>query len=162
MGDLFTFLADHGISFERHDHPPVYTVEDVKNLVPDLPATKTKNLFFRDNAGKRHFLVIVEDEKRVDMKSMPKALDSSRVSFGSADRLKKYLGIEPGAVSLFAVFNDPDHAVEVVIDEALWRSDAFQFHPLINTATLVISKENVERFLKATGHEPKIVEVPGL
>jgi Ala-tRNA(Pro) deacylase len=162
MGDLFSFLEDHHISFERRDHPPVYTVEDVKKLVPNLRGTKTKNLFLRDNAGKRHFLVIVEDEKRVDMKAMPSALGSSRVSFGSADRLKKYLGIEPGSVSLLAVFNDPDHAVEVVIDEALWQSDAFQFHPLINTATLVLSKADIERFLQAAGHEPKIVEVPGL
>ena len=159
--DLYQFLKNHGIEYERFDHPPVYTVEDVHRLTPNLPGTKTKNLFFRDKKGRRHFLVVVPDEKRVDLKALPAALESGRVSFGSADRLKKYLGIEPGSVSLLAIFNDRErHAVEIFIDETLWASDAFQFHPLVNTSTLVIPKDGIERFLAAIGHQPKVTDVP--
>ena len=160
MAELYRFLEENDIEYERYDHPPVYTVEDVERLVPVLPAARTKNLFFRDNKGRRHFLVVVPAEKRVDIKTLPDAIGSSRLSFGSADRLKKYLGVDPGAVSIFAIVNDSDHAVEVIIDEALWVLEAFQFHPLVNTSTLVISRENLSRFLDLTGHKPKRLAVP--
>ena len=160
MADIYQYLDDHDIRYERHDHPPVFTVEDVNRLVPPLPAAKTKNLFLRDGKGKRHFLVIVGAEKSVDLKALKGVLDASRLSFGSPERLMKYLGITPGSVSVFAIVNDTDKAVEVVLDESLWKSDAFQFHPLINTSTLVISQDNLGRFLEATGHEVQILEVP--
>ena len=160
MTDIYQYLDDHDIRYERHDHPPVFTVEDVNRLVPPLPAAKTKNLFLRDGKGKRHFLVIVGAEKSVDLKALKGVLETSRLSFGSPDRLMKYLGITPGSVSVFAIVNDTDKAVEVVLDESLWKSDAFQFHPLINTSTLVISQDNLGRFLEATGHEVRIFEVP--
>jgi Ala-tRNA(Pro) deacylase len=162
MVAFYKFLADHQVKFERHDHPPVFTVEDVNRLVPPLPAAKTKNLFLRDNKGKRHFLVVVPDEKRVDLKALPGLLESSRLRFGSPDRLKKYLGVDPGSVSLLAVVNDLGNAVEVIMDKKLWQSEAFQFHPLVNTSTLVISRDNLQRFLDNTGHKIQILDVPGL
>ncbi|OQY57538.1 MAG: aminoacyl-tRNA deacylase [Desulfobacteraceae bacterium 4572_88] len=159
MTDIYQYLDDHDIRYERHDHPPVFTVEDVNWLVPPLPAAKTKNLFLRDGKGKRHFLVIVGAEKSVDLKALKGVLDASRLSFGSPERLMKYLGITPGSVSVFAIVNDTDKAVEVVLDESLWKSDAFQFHPLINTSTLVISQDNLGRFLEATGHKVRILDI---
>ncbi len=160
MIDIYKFLNEHQIKYERHDHPPVYTVEDVNRLVPPLPAAKTKNLFFRDNKGQRHFIVVVKGEKRVNMKALPKLIGSSRLRFGSPDRLKQYLGVDPGSVSLLAVINDLDKSVEVIIDSALWKSEAFQFHPLINTSTLVISRNDLQRFLNKTGHDIQILDVP--
>jgi Ala-tRNA(Pro) deacylase len=162
MVEIYKFLADHQIKYECHDHPPVFTVEDVNRLVPPLTAAKTKNLFLRDNKGQRHFLVVVRGEKRVDLKALPGLVGSSRLRFGSPDRLKKYLGVDPGSVSLFSVVNDIDRAVEVIMDGDLWESEAFQFHPLVNTSTLVISRDNLQRFLDKTGHEIQILDVPGL
>jgi Ala-tRNA(Pro) deacylase len=162
MTDIYKFLDGHHIEYERHDHPPVYTVEDVNRLVPPLDAAKTKSLFLRDTKGVRHFLVIVSGEKRVDLKALPDILKSSRLRFGSPERLKKHLGVDPGSVSLFAVVNDVDMAVEIIMDSALWKSDAFQFHPLVNTSTLVISRDNIKRFLDKTGHDAQILDIPGL
>ena len=161
MADFYQFLAEHNIEYERHDHPAVFTVEESDRWVPPLPGAKTKNLFLRDKKGVRHFLVVVPAHKRVNIKALPEAVGSSRLSFGSAKRLKKYLGVEAGAVTLLAIFNDPDHVVEVFMDKALWESEAFNCHPLVNTSTLVISRDNLERFVEATGHEIKIVDVPG-
>ena len=160
MVDLYRFLADHHIDYERYDHPPVYTVADVERLVPPLPGAKTKNLFLRDKKGERHFLVVVPAQKRVDIKTLPAVIGSSRLSFGSPDRLKTYLGVDPGSVTLLAIVNDPDHAVEVFIDEALSEADAFNFHPLVNTSTLVISRKNLDRFIEATGHMIRMLDVP--
>ena len=161
MTEFFKFLEDHQIAYVRHDHPAVYTVEEADRLVPDLPGAKTKNLFLRDDKGRRHFLVLVPSEKKVNLNALKQVLEVKRISFGSPDRLKKHLGIEPGAVSLLAVYNDSTHKVEVVMDRDLWEADTFLFHPLVNTSTLVIKKADIERFLSATGHGLKIVEVPG-
>ena len=160
MDDFYQFLAENRIEYERHDHPPVYTVEEASRLVPTLPAAKTKNLFLRDKKGLRHFLVVVPADKRVDLRALPQAVGSNRLSFGSADRLKQYLGVEPGSVTLFAIFNDPKHAVELIVDASLWHSAAFQFHPLINTSTLVISRDNLKRFIAKTGHEALLLDIP--
>jgi Ala-tRNA(Pro) deacylase len=160
MTNLFAFLETSGIAYDRHDHPPVFTVDDVNRLTPDLPGAKTKNLFFRDQKGTRHFLVVVPADKRVDLKKLPQALGVKRVSFGSPDRLKKYLGIEPGAVSLLAIINDAKKAVELLVDKALWEADAFQFHPLVNTSTLVITKAGIVSFAEAAGHAITVMDVP--
>jgi Ala-tRNA(Pro) deacylase len=160
MVDLYQILTEHRIEYERYDHPAVYTVEDVRRLVPPLPAVKTKNLFLRDHKGKRHFLVIVPAEKRVHIKALNAVIGSSRLSFGSANRLKKFLGVDPGAVTIFALINDPDHEVELILDESLWAHETFQFHPLVNTSTLVMSRPNLKRFLAITGHEVNRLAVP--
>ena len=161
MNEFFKFLSENGIVYERHDHPPVFTVEEAKRLVPPLPGAKTKNLFLRDKKGKHHVLLVVGAEKQVDLKNLQTLLGVGRISFGSPDRLKRFLGITPGAVSLFAVFNDKEHAVSVVIDKTLWDSSDFQFHPLVNSSTLVISKKHLERFLELTGHSIRVIDVPG-
>ena len=160
MVDLYKILAVNDIEYERYDHPAVYTVEDVKRLVPPLPAAKTKNLFLRDHKGRRHFLVIVPAEKRVHIKALHTVVGSSRLSFGSTNRLKKYLGVDPGAVTIFALVNDSNHEVELILDKALWKEEAFQFHPLVNTSTLVISRTNLMRFLAITGHKAETWDVP--
>lgn len=160
MNPFFEFLESNEIEYTRHDHPAVYTVEEADRLVPSLPAAKTKNLFLRDDKGRRHFLVLVRSHKQVDLKALKKQLGVKRISFGSPERLQKYLGIEPGAVSLLAVYNDKEHGVEVVMDSDLWEADTFQFHPLVNTSTLVITKENITRFLNATGHKIEVMAVP--
>ena len=160
MVDLYQFLAGHKIEYERYDHPAVYTVDDVKRLVPALPAAETKNLFLRDHQGKRHFLVVVPADKRVDIRSLNTVVGSSRLSFGSAGRLKKFLGVDPGSVSIFGLVNDPDHKVELIVDESLWKAEAFQLHPLVNTSTLVVSGASLKRFLALTGHDVKVLGVP--
>ena len=158
---FYAFLSEHGIAYQRCDHPAVYTVEEAARLVPSLPGAKTKNLFLRDKPGRRHLLVCVPAAKQVDIKALSEAIGANRLSFGSADRLKQHLGVEPGAVTLLAVFNDPAQAVDLIVDEDLWQADAFQFHPLVNTATLVLSREAVARVVELTGHRLHLVKVPG-
>ena len=150
--DIFSFLEQKLIRHERYNHPAVFTVEEAIRLIPELPAVSTKNLFLRDKRGKIHILVIVERSKRVNIKTLEKQLNINHLSFASAERLHKYLGIQPGSVSLLALINDPDHLVKVVIDEDLWSSEAMAFHPLINTATLVIPTADIKKFLQYTGH----------
>jgi Ala-tRNA(Pro) deacylase len=159
--DIYQFLAEHNIEYERHDHPPVFTCEEADRLVPELPAAKTKNLFLRDKKGRRHLLVVVGYEKVVDLKALSSLLGINNLSFASPKRLKKYLCVDPGAVTILGVVNDLTKEVEVIIDETLWDSNTFGCHPLVNTSTLVISKENLMRIFDITGHKIRIVDVPG-
>ena len=160
MGDLFELLEELGIECEQVEHPPVYTCEEAEALVPELPGAHTKNLFVRDRKGRRHFLVVVGWEKQVDLQGLARVLGVSKLGMASAERLRQYLQVEPGAVTLLGVVNDEVGAVEVVVDGEVWKADALQCHPLVNTATLAIGREDVERLLRATGHEPRIVDVP--
>ena len=161
MNGIFRFLDENRISYERVDHQAVFTCEEAEERVPPLPGVHTKNLFLRDRKGRRHFLVVVGFEKQVDLAGLTRILEVNKLGMASPKRLQRYLGVEPGAVTLLGVFNDAEQAVEVVIDERVWAAPALQCHPLVNTATLAIARSDLERFLAATGHQPRVLEVPG-
>ena len=158
--DLARFLREHGIAAARHEHPAVMTVEESKRLVPKLPGAKTKNLFLRDKRGRRHFLVTVPHDIGVDLDALGATLGVGGLGFASAERLQRHLGITPGSVSLLGLVNDEALAVEFVIDRALWEADAVHAHPLTNTATMVFAHDDLERFLAATRHVPRVIDVP--
>ena len=158
--DLAEFLARHDIAAPRVDHPAVMTCEEADRLVPRLPAARSKNLFLRDRKGARHLLVTVPPERAVDLNALGAALGVGRLGFASAERLQKHLAITPGSVSLLALVNDTAGAVEFVIDRALWEAAAIQAHPLVNTATVVLTHADLDRFLAATGHVPRVLDVP--
>ena len=159
--ELEAFLTRHGIEATRHEHAPVMTVAESERLVPPLPGAKTKNLFLRDKKGARHFLVTVPYDLAVDLDALALQLGAGRLGFASADRLMKHLGVTPGSVSMLALVNDAANAVELVVDRRLWEAEAVHAHPLVNTATMVIPHGELERFLAATGHSPRVAEVPG-
>lgn len=158
--DLMAFLAAHGVNGSRHAHPPVMTVAESERLVPPLPGARTKNLFLRDRKGARHFLVTVPHARPVDLAVLGGLLGAGRLGFASPERLAKHLGITPGSVSLLALVNDTAQAVEFVIDRELWEAPAVQAHPLTNDATMVIPHADLERFLAAVDHVPRVVDVP--
>lgn len=159
--DIYRFLSGHCIKYERVDHPPVFTCEEAERLVPPTPGTNAKNLFVRDKKGRRHFLVVVGYHKSVNLKALASKLGVSSLSLASPDRLKRYLGIEPGAVSLLAVINDSAVAVEVILDADLWKADMLRCHPLVNTSTLAIRCDDIERMLEITNHRYTVLPVPG-
>ena len=158
--NLERFLQEHGVAAARHEHPAVMTVEESDRLVPKLPGAKTKNLFLRDRKGLRHFLVTVRQNVPVDLDALGAALGAGRLGFASSERLQKHLGLTPGAVSLLGLVNDAARAVEFVIDRSLWEAGAVQAHPLVNTATMVVAHADLERFLAATGHAARVIDVP--
>ena len=125
-----------------------------------MPGTDTKNLFLRDKSGRRHFLVSVGHDARVDIRALQRLIDAKDLSFASPERLREHLGVEPGSVTLIGLMNDPNKGVEVIIDQAIWESDAIRCHPLVNTASIIIGHEGLEKFLQITGHEPLVLSVP--
>ena len=158
--ERLAFLDQNQIPYQRFSHPPVFTCEEARQVAPDLPGADTKNLFLRDGKGKRHFLVTVPDHKSVNLKALSAALEVKNLTFASPERLLRFLGVTPGAVTLLGVFNDSERAVEVVLDTELWDSDAILAHPLVNTETLSIPTPGLMRFLELSGHPPVRLSVP--
>lgn len=155
-------LDTWGISYTRYDHPPVFTCAEADVHVPSAAeALQTKNLFLRDKKGTRHWLVITSCEKRVDIRALGEQLGVGRLSFGSPERLMKYLGVTPGAVTLLALMHPGAGEVELVIDAAA-RDVPWRCHPMVNTATLVLDAPACAAFLSRTGHVPTYQPIPEL
>ena len=160
--DIFEYLRSRGIAFERCDHIAVFTAAEAEQHVPPLPGAKAKNLFVHDRKSGRCFLVVVPYAKRVDLRSLAQALGTGKLAFASAELLLERLGITPGAVSVLALVHDRANAVTLVIDSVTWEAAALQCHPLVNTSTVVIARADLERFLDATGHPPRVIDVPAV
>ena len=160
MMDIYQELARLDIGFDKHEHPPVYTVEEADAQYKALKGARTKNLFLRNKKGDRHYLLVVESHRPVDLKQIRHLLEESSLSFASPERLRKFLALEPGSVSPFGIINDPEREVVVIVDQGLLRHDLQNFHPNVNTATLTISTADFQRFLASTGHEVRFMEFP--
>jgi len=145
-------LTELGIVFDRHVHPPVATVEAAIAHWTDIDAMHFKNLFLRNQKGDRHYLVVVEHAKPVDLKRLAEQIGDGKLSFASPERLQKYLGLTPGSVTPFGLINDPQHQVRVFLDAEIQQAPRVSFHPNINTATLVLSSSDLRRFLDASDH----------
>lgn len=156
--ELFAFLKQLGVETRTVEHAPVFTVEEARRLRGDLPGAHSKSLFLRNKKG-RMWLVVTFEDKALDLKELAHRLGAGRFSFGSADRLMRYLGVIPGAVSPFGVINDREGAVEVVLDRVMLEVDPLNFHPLDNARTTAIAATDLQRFLVATGHEPVLVDL---
>src|SRR5437763_63452 len=152
-------LDELGISFSRHEHPPVATVEEAEQHWEGIAATHCKNLFLRNQKGTRHYLVIVVHSKRGDLRALAEQIGDGKLSFASPERLMTYLGVTPGSVSPFGLINDVRHEVRVFLDRDLKKADRVSFHPNINTVTLTITYEDFQRFLAAYGNTVQFVTV---
>ena len=142
-----------GISYELTEHPAVYTIEEMDNLKITEKGDVCKNLFLRDAKGTRHFLVVLDKDKKADLKKIQEQLGSSRLSFASEERLMKHLGLSKGSVTPLGILNDAENTVEVVLDEDLKGRKRLGLHPNTNTATVWLDFEDVLKFIRADGHE---------
>ncbi len=156
--DLFAFLADLAIATKTLEHPAVFTVEESQKLRGEISGGHTKNLFLKDKKD-RLWLVVAREDAGVDLKRFHTIIGSARLSFGKAELLREVLGVEPGSVTPFSVINDADGRVTVVLDVGLLGHDRLNFHPLANTATTTIGRDDFLRFLNETGHEPLVVDL---
>jgi Ala-tRNA(Pro) deacylase len=153
---VYASLEALGIPFERHQHPPVFTVAEALEHWAGIDAVHCKNLFLRNKKGDRHFLIVAAHSTSVDIGAVAARIGEGRLSFASAERLLAHLGLTPGAVSPFGLINDQSGSVRVLLDGTLRTAARVGFHPNVNTATIVLTFADFERFLAARGN-PVIV-----
>lgn len=153
------FLNSHNIPYEITEHEAVYTMDDMERLGLYKLGTVCKNLFVRDQKGKKHFLVTVHNGTKIDLKLLGELLGAGKLSFASAERLQKYLGVEAGCVSPLGVINDEENKVTVVFEEKLSAESRLGVHPNCHSATLWLSYSHLAAAVKAAGNEIMTVKI---
>lgn len=155
---LLAYLASRGYRTATIDHPAVHTVEQSREIELSLPGAHTKNLFLKDEKG-HLLLVVAKSSTRVDIKRLGKELGLGRLSFGKPDLMQRVLGVAPGSVTAFAIANDTECQVRIVLDQELMAHDTVNCHPMENVATTNIALADLLSFIRGTGHEPQIMIV---
>lgn len=158
---VYETLDKMGITYRKAEHIAVFSAEDKEKCGLDLwdGYKVSKNLFLRNAKGDKHYLVVTTIDKKADLKALAEKIGSTRLSFGSEQRLYKYLKVKPGSVSSFCVLNDEERAVTVVFDEELKGEKHFALHPNENTATVYIDFDDVESLVRAHGNEVVFVSI---
>lgn len=182
---VHSFLEENGIAYKTHHHPPLPTIELALEYWKEIDSTHCKNLFFRNHKGNRHYLVIFECHKELDIHSLEKSLHQGKLSFASAERMERCLDLLPGSVSLFGLIRDiglaevsedgavnilqegvaakelfeNGHRVKLYLDADLRDAERLSFHPCDNTASTVISNADFHRFLDIWGGEVEWIEI---
>ena len=164
---LFTFLEALGIKTETHRHPPVFTVDEAQAIRTSMGKAMTgghaKSLFLRDKK-KRRALVVIDENRRLDLRSLAGKVGLSRVSFGSKNSLLEMLGVTPGSVTPFALVNalsqkGAEPTLIIALDKALLAQTPLWFHPLHNGATTAIKPNDLILFIKACGYTPLLIDL---
>jgi len=154
--ELFQRLNEIGVETSTVDHTAVFTVEEAKAARGNLTGAHSKNLFLKDKK-KQLWLVVCLEDRVINMKDLRHKIGAGNLSFGQPDLLVEVLGVEPGSVTPFALINDDDVRVRVVLDEEMMSSEMLNFHPLINTRTTQIAPGDLLTFIRSCGHAPDIV-----
>ena len=151
-------LERMGLTYTLHHHRAVFSVSESSDIDAEIPGAHTRNLFLRDKK-ENMFLLTLMAHTKIDLNLLPSLLGSGRLSFGSPDRLKKYLGITPGSVTPFAVVNNEKHAVKLILDKEMMEKDIVNFHPLINTMTVGLTPDALLKFLANIGCPFQIMDL---
>ena len=154
--EIKAFLEGKNIPFEWVEHKAVYTIEEMEELGLESMDEIAKNLFLRDQKGKRHFLVVVQGLKQVNLKELGEKL-GTKLSFASEERLEKYMGLKKGAVTPLGILNDENCAVEVYMDEDLCKLERIGVHPNDNTASVYLSPDNLLNIIREHGNPVEIL-----
>ena len=150
--EFVDFLDTHRFVYQRVEHPAVFTCAEAELHRPKVPAVSTKNLFLCDKKARRFFLVVTACEKTLKLEALAPQLGVANLRFASEENLYRLLGVRRGAVTMMGLANDTEHQVTLWIDAEIWQSEYFLSHPLVNTATLILSKAQLEHFFVLTGH----------
>lgn len=166
---VYTYLQDHDIPFTHYEHPEGKTIEEAKRWWKDDGSVHCKNLFFRNHKGNRHYLVCFHCDHDLDIHDLEQRLKASlvaqglpapgKLSFASPERMMKYLGLEPGSVSPFGLINDQEHHVHLFLDQVLQQADTLSFHPNDCRGTVVIGREDFERYLALVGNTYEYIKL---
>lgn len=158
---LEAWLARRGIASATVEHPAVFRVEDGHDMKVGLEGMHTKNLFLKDKK-QQLWLVSAAQDTVIDLKRLPAVIGSDRLSFGNEGLMWETLGVRPGSVTALGLINDVDRRVRFVIDRRLWEADRVNFHPLVNTATMGLSRAAFRSVMTALGREPVVVDFGAL
>lgn len=155
--EILKVLDDENLHYELYHHPAVYTVEQAKIHTSSIEGVHCKNLFLRNRSGKKHYLIVMEQDSVLNLKYLSDQIGTGNLSFASKERLMKYLNVEPGSVSPLGLYYDCDRDVQVYLEGCVYHSEYTVFHPNINTQSLKIKTQDLINFLEKLGYNIEII-----
>lgn len=156
---VYEVLDKLNIEYEKYEHPAVFTCEEADIYTSDLKGVHTKNLFLRNKKGNRHYLVVMKEDKILNVKEFGEKISEKTLSFASPERMMKYLNLTPGSVSLFGIINDTENNVKVYIDEDIMKEGYINSHPNVNTVTLVYMVDDMIKFLNESDNDYEMISL---
>ena len=158
----YDFLDRLGIAYQRTDHDRADNMEACNEIDAVLGVIICKNLFLCNRQRTDFYLLMMPGDKKFKTRELSSQINSARLSFADPEDMLKYLNIEPGAVSIMGLMNDKDHVVQLLIDEDVLKGEDLGCHPCVCTSSLKMkTKDVIEKFLSATGHEYRTVHLVG-
>ncbi len=159
MFDIYKILGNLEIKYKKYSHPAVFTCEEADQYCSQIPGAHVKNLFLRNKKGNQHYLIVILQEKRANLKEIQEFLNETKLSFASADRLKQFLGLTPGSVSPLGLINDQENQVKVLIDEDIIDYEQICIHPNTNEASVLLSINDFKKFLKWSNNDFNFIKI---
>lgn len=159
IDEVLAFLESNGLDYKIHMHPPLPTIELALEYWKEIDSVHCKNLFFRNHKGNRHYLVVFDSEQSMAIHDLEHILHQGKLSFASPERMDKWLGLCPGSVSPFGLINDTENHVHLFLDETLREQPSLSFHPNDNRFTVVIEREEFERYLTLIGNSYEYIKL---
>ncbi len=159
---VYDFLDELGIQYERVDHPKADTMEACREIDEILQATICKNLFLCNRQKTAFYLLMMPGDKSFRTSEVSRAIGSSRLSFGTPEDMGKYLDVTPGSATVLGLMNDKENVVQLVVDADILQGEYLGCHACINTSSLKLRTKDVfEVFLPAVAHEAKVIKIKG-
>ncbi len=155
---LKSYLEKHKIEYKIYNHKAVFTVAESRNIKKKIPGRHTKCLFLKDNKN-QFYLIALPAEKRLNIKLLRNKLQIKDIRFANQEELKQQLNLTPGSVSIFGLIYQSSNSIFLIIDKELWQADEVGFHPNINTSTIILTHENLEKFLNTLNIRKEIMEL---
>lgn len=157
---VYDKLDELSIPYIRVDHDHADTMEDCLLIEETLGAPICKNLFLCNRQQTQFYLLMMQGEKPFKTKFLSAQLGCARLSFADADHMADYLHTTPGSVSALELMFDTEHHIQLVMDKPLLEDAYISAHPGLSTSTLRLKREDLLKFVQATGHEPIVVDLP--
>ena len=159
---VYDFLDALGIEYWRVDHAPAFDMEVCKAIDEALNAIICKNLFLCNRQKTKFYLLMIPGDKVFKTKELSHQINSSRLSFGTAEDMERLLDITPGSMSIMGLINDPENNVRLLVDEDVLKDEWLGCHPCVNTSSLRIRTADVfGKYLEAVHHDMTVVKLVG-
>ena len=157
--NIYKKLEELNIPYEYYEHPPIPTIELAKIHKKNIDATHCKNLFLRNHKGNKHYFVVIEQSKDVNIRQLELKLKQGKLSFASDKRLKKYLNTKQGAVSPLGLIYDSEKNSHLFIDDELKDAEKLSFHPNVDDASIVLSYSDLIKLVESIGISWELIDV---
>ncbi|GAA0058420.1 prolyl-tRNA editing protein [Streptococcus canis] len=152
-------LEQLNISYELVEHAPALTTKQADSFIEGIEGVRTKTMFLTNKKKTQYYLLIMDDQKLLDMECFKELVGANRIRMASADSLYRKMLLPPGVVSPFGLMNNQDKDILVYFDQAIVTEERMSFHPNTNDRTIFINTKDLFSFLEHLGYEVNIVEL---